>query len=87
MTFDVHINELNKRVMGTLMYINRLSDNFQKPTRVIIASSLVLSIIDYCIIIWETPMKLFYTVPQNYRTLLLKLLSVGCENMIHVLKE
>ncbi len=24
MTFDVHINELNKKVMGTLMYINRL---------------------------------------------------------------
>ncbi len=34
-TFDVHINESNKKVIGTLMYINRLSDNFQKPTRVI----------------------------------------------------
>ncbi len=54
MTFDVHINELNKKVMGTLMYINSLSDNFQKTTRVIIVSPLVLSIINYCIRIWGT---------------------------------
>ncbi len=29
MTFDVHINELNKKVMGTLMYINRLATTFR----------------------------------------------------------
>ncbi len=36
MTFDGHVNELNKKIMGTLMYLNRLSNNFQKKTRLII---------------------------------------------------
>ncbi len=82
MSFDVHINELNKKIMGTLTYMNRLSDNFQKTTRVIIVSSLVLSIINYCIRIWGSTKETFLYSAQNYRTLLLKLLSVGCENMI-----
>ncbi len=55
--------------MGTLMYINRLSDNFQKRTRVIIVSSLVLSIINYCIRIWGTTNEtLLHSAPklQNF---------------------
>ncbi len=54
MTFDVHINELAKNVMGTLIYISRVSTNFDKSTRRIVVQALVLSLINYCIKIWGT---------------------------------
>ncbi len=54
MTFDVHVSELNKKVIGTLMHINRISLNFENKTRTIVVQSLVLSIINYCIRIWGT---------------------------------
>ncbi len=45
MAFDVHFNEYNKKVVGTLMHIYRISLNFEKRTRTIVVQSLVLSII------------------------------------------
>ncbi len=50
--FDVHINALTNKVMGTLIFINRISHNFDKVTRIIVIQSLVLSLINYCIVIW-----------------------------------
>ncbi len=49
--FEAHVYESNKKVMETLMYmyINCLKENFQKETGIIIMSSLVLSLINYCI--------------------------------------
>ena len=54
MLYDVHINELNKKVMGSLMYISRISDKLDKQNIIIIIESLVLSVIFYCIKIWGT---------------------------------
>ena len=45
MLFDVHLNELQKKVTGILMYINRLSKCFDKSTRILVAQSLALSTI------------------------------------------
>ncbi len=61
-TFDVHVNEANKKVLGSLTYVKRSSENFQKTTRVIIESCLVLSLISYCIRIWGTRNE---TLPQS----------------------
>ncbi len=52
MLFDKHVNELSKKVVGTLMFINRISDKLDRPSRIIAVQSLVLSIINYCISIW-----------------------------------
>ncbi len=52
MLFDVHINEVNKKVMGILIYISRISDKLDTHNRIIIIHTLVLSQIDYCIKIW-----------------------------------
>ncbi len=49
MMFDKHVNELTKKTLGTLIYINRVSMNFDKETRKIVVQSLVLSQINYCI--------------------------------------
>ena len=55
MVFDVHVNELIKKVNGILMYINRIGDLCDKQqTRIIIVQSLVLSLIHYCLRIWRT---------------------------------
>ncbi len=43
MTFDVHVNELNKKVVGTLMHIHRIRLNLEKRTLIIVVHSLVLS--------------------------------------------
>ncbi len=36
MLFDVHINDLNKKAIGILMYISRIGDSLDKQTRIII---------------------------------------------------
>ncbi len=54
MLFDVHIDELNKKVMGILMFISKISRNFDKSTRIMVIQALVLSLMEYCIRIWGT---------------------------------
>ena len=49
MTFQVHIDELRKKVTGTLLYLNRICDNFEPECRVLVVQSLVLSILNYCL--------------------------------------
>lgn len=50
--FDAHIDELYKKITGTLLYINRIKNSFDTPTRVMLIQSLVLSLINYCSKIW-----------------------------------
>ncbi len=52
MQFDTHITHICKKSVGTIMYINRIKDNFSKKARIMVLQSLVLSIINYGIIIW-----------------------------------
>ncbi len=54
MLFDVHINELNEKVMGILIYISRISYKLGKQNGIIIIEALVLSLKDHCIKIWGT---------------------------------
>lgn len=54
----------NKKVMRKLMFINRFSDNIQKPTQITVVSSLVLSVM-----LWgKTNGILLYSAPklQNF---------------------
>ncbi len=64
MTFDVHVNELSKKVVGTLMHIFSISLNFEKRTRTIVVQSLVLSLVNYCIRIWGTTNTLLNNVQK-----------------------
>ena len=52
MTFETHIDEMYKKVMGTLIYLNRVKDYFEPSTRKIVVQSLAISIINYCLKIW-----------------------------------
>lgn len=48
-TFDVHVRELNKKLVGILLHKSIISSNFKKRTHTIIVQSIVLSIINHCI--------------------------------------
>ena len=52
MSFNLHIDELCKKVTGILMYINRIRDSLDEETRVRIVQALALSTMDYCLVIW-----------------------------------
>ncbi len=49
MLFYAHITEPNKKVMGILMFITRIGEDFDKSTRNIVVQSLVLSVLNCCI--------------------------------------
>ncbi len=77
MFFDAHINELFKKVMGTLIFINRISNNFDKATRIVVVQSLVLSLINYCIIIWGSTNETLLDDVQKIQNFAAKV-AVGC---------
>lgn len=52
LNFDSHINEIRRKTLGTLIYVNRIKENLNKNARLISIHSLVLSIINYGIKIW-----------------------------------
>ena len=54
MTFDAHINHISRKVFSTIVYINRMKNNFNCNSRIIVVQSLVLSIINFGIRIWGT---------------------------------
>ena len=57
MVFDKHIDEMYRKTMGTLIYLNRIKDKIDKDTRVLIVQSLALSVINYCSRIWGSASK------------------------------
>ena len=54
LTFDKHIYETHRKVMGNLLFINRIKDKFDSVTRKIAIESLALSNINYCLPIYGT---------------------------------
>ncbi len=54
LTFETHISEISKKVMGMLIYVNRIGSYLDKTTRITIIQSLVMSHIKYCLSIWGT---------------------------------
>ncbi len=72
MTFDAHIHELNKKVSGVIMFINRVKDIFDKDTRITVIKTLVLSLINYGLKTRATPMRPSRSEYKNYKTSLPK---------------
>ncbi len=52
--FDVHINELNRKMMDILIYVRRISGNLDENSRFVVIQAIALSLINYCIRIWGT---------------------------------
>ena len=90
MLFDVHIDQLTKKVMGTLMFINRISQNFDKLTRILAVQSLVLTLINYCNVIGGTTNETLQHKVQKLQNFAVKV-AVGCcrkyDHVTPVIKE
>ena len=54
MRFDKHIDEVYKKTMGILMYLNRIKDRLNTNMRISVVQTLGLSLINYCIKIYGT---------------------------------
>ncbi len=75
MSFNTHIHHLNKKVIGVILFLNRVMDIFGKDTRVIVIKTLVLSLINYGLKIWgNTNDTLMQRVQKLKKTSLPKLL-------------
>ncbi len=49
MLFSVHIKELNKKVMGILMFLCKMSNTLDKESRIMVIQAIVLNLFNYCI--------------------------------------
>ncbi len=84
MTFSVDVIDLNKKVVGTLMHIYRISLNFEKRTRTIFVQFLVPSIVIYCIGMWGTTNATFFNNVQKLQNFTAKVAAGGTRNYDHV---
>ncbi len=82
MLFDVHIDELDK-VMGVLMFLSRVSEHFDKTTRIIVVQSLVFSLINYCISIWGSTCNMLLHSVQKLQNFAAKVAIGGARKYDH----
>ncbi len=47
--FDVHIHEMYKKVMGHLLFLNKVKDKFEPEIINTVLESLVLNVVNYCL--------------------------------------
>ena len=52
MTFDKHIDEIRRKTIGSLIYLNNIKNKIDKETRIMLVQSLAMSKVDYCFKIW-----------------------------------
>ena len=69
MTFKSHIDEIYKKAMGTLVYLNRVKDLFEARTHKTVVKSLALSLINYCLVVSDLPARLILIKSQSYKIL------------------
>lgn len=90
MAFDIHISEIHKKVMGILMFLNRVKDYFDKETRKIIVQSLVLSILNYCNIVWGSSNNTLLAKVQKLQNFAAKIVDGRAkkyDHVTHILKD
>ena len=84
LTFSSHIDAMHKKVTGTLLYLNRVCERFEPNCRVIAVQSLVLSVINYCLVIWGTTNKTQMTRVQRLLNFAAKVAVGGAKRYDHV---
>ena len=57
MTFKFHVDEIQRKAFGTLIYLNRVWERFELECRIMVVHSLVLSVLNYCLSVWGSTNK------------------------------
>ncbi len=84
MTLDRHISEMTKKTMGTLIFINRHKNLFNKKTHIIIVQTLALSIIKYDITVWGTTNSTLINKVQKLQNFAIKVVDGKARKYDHV---
>lgn len=84
MLFDIHINEMKKKVMGILMFLSRMSDKLDKKTRIMVIQAIVLSLINYCIRIWGTTNETLISSIQRLQNFAVRIAIGGVNKYDHI---
>ena len=84
MTFSTHIDELRKKVTGTLLYLNRVCDKFFSDCRIMVIQSLVMSILNYCLKVWGSINKTQMDKLQKLQNFALRVAIGGVSKYEHV---
>ena len=85
MSFDVHIDNMSRRVFGSLMFLNRTVNTvFDTQTRITLVKTLVLSIINYCSTVWGMANKTQISRVQKLQNFAAKVAYGGVRKYDHV---
>ena len=83
MTFETHISELSKKVMGTLLFLNRVKEKFETDTRRTVVQSLALSVINYCLPVYGTATATQLRRVQSLQNFAAKICVEGAKRSDH----
>ena len=50
--YDIHINEITKKITGILYFFNRIKERFDSETRIMIVQAIAISSLNYCLRVW-----------------------------------
>lgn len=84
MTYETHINDLHKKIMGALLYINKIKHFLDKETRILAIKSLALTHLNYCNIIWGTTASTLITKAQKLQNFAAKVADGKARKFDHV---
>ena len=82
--YDKHIDHITRKVNGILMYINRIKDKIDRPTRLTLVQSLALSVINYCSRVWGITTKEQLQRVQKIQNFAAKIVHGGLRKYDHV---
>ncbi len=83
MSFDVHIKEMYRKVMGHLLFLNKMKDKFDKGTRKIIVESIALGTINYCLSVYGTTNGTLLRRVQQLQNFAAKICGEGARRWDH----
>ena len=84
LTFHFHIDELIKKVTGTLIFLNRVWDRFQPECRVMAVQALILSALNYCLSVWGSTSKIQINRVQKLLNFAARIAIGGAKKHDHV---
>ncbi len=83
MSFEVHIHEMHKKVMGILLLVNRIRDKFDTATLKIVIQSLALSSVNCCLQVYGTTNNTQMRRVQKLQNFAAKICAGGARRSDH----
>ncbi len=83
MNFDVHVHEMHRKVMGHLLFFNKVRDKFDSGTRKTVVESIALSAVNYCLRVYGTTTGTLLSRVQQIQNFAAKICAGGARRSDH----